>query len=246
MKLISWNVRGLGGHEKRREVRQLVREKCPLILCIQETKCVTFDDFMCNSIWGDANVGYSFQPSLGASGGLVTLWDSPEVEVWYSTSFEHVLLEAGRFYKSNEQFVVVNIYAPCEDARQQSLCDNITNRLATYSDQNVCVCGDFNAVRSVSERCSVGDIKQQTGMAGLNLFIDSNLLIDLPLRGHSYTWYKGDGRSMSRIDRFLLSEKWCSTWPNCFQLASSKGLSDHCPLMLSVDEENWAPRPYVC
>jgi len=174
---------------------------------------------------------------------LVTLWDSSEVEVWYSTSFEHVLLIAGRFYKSNEQFVVVNIYAPCEDSRQQSLWDNITNRLATYSDQNVCVCGDFNAVRSVSERRSVGDIRRQTGMAGLNLFIDSNLLINLPLRGRSYTWYKGDGRSMSRIDRFLLSEKWCSTWPNCFQLASSRGMLDHCPLMLSVDEENWGPIP---
>ena len=181
MKLISWNVRGLGGHEKRREVRQLVREKCPLILCIQETKCVTFDDFMCNSIWGDANVGYSFQPSLGASSGLVTLWDSSEVEVWSTTSFEHVLLIAGQFYKSNEQFVVFNIYAPCEGSCQQSLWVNITNRLVTYSDQNVCVCGDLNAVRNVSKRHSVGDIMRQTGMAGLNHFIDSNLLIDYAL-----------------------------------------------------------------
>lgn len=73
MKLISWNVRGLGGFEKRREVRQLVTEKSPFILCIQETKCVMFDDMLCKSIWSDANVGYSFQPSLGASGGLVTL-----------------------------------------------------------------------------------------------------------------------------------------------------------------------------
>jgi hypothetical protein len=42
MKLISWNVRGLGGFEKRREVRQLVREKCPFIFCIQESKCGFF------------------------------------------------------------------------------------------------------------------------------------------------------------------------------------------------------------
>ena len=27
MKLISWNIRGLGGFEKKREVSQLVREK---------------------------------------------------------------------------------------------------------------------------------------------------------------------------------------------------------------------------
>jgi len=43
MKIISWNVRGLGGFEKRREVCNLVREKKPLILCIQETKLVSID-----------------------------------------------------------------------------------------------------------------------------------------------------------------------------------------------------------
>jgi len=79
-----------------------VREKCSFILCIQESKCVMFDDLLCKSIWGDANVGYSFQPSLGASGGLVTLWDSSEVEVWSTTSFDHVLMITGRFSKSNE------------------------------------------------------------------------------------------------------------------------------------------------
>jgi exonuclease III len=36
MKIISWNVRGLGGHEKRREVCQLMRNKQPFIFCIQE------------------------------------------------------------------------------------------------------------------------------------------------------------------------------------------------------------------
>jgi hypothetical protein len=58
-----------------------------------------------------------------------------------------------------------------------------------------------------------------------------------------FTWFKGDGTSMSRIDRFLLSEDWCLNFPNCFQVALLRGLSDHCPLQLSVDEENWGPRP---
>jgi len=48
---------------------------------------------------------------------------------------------------------------------------------------------------------------------------------------------------MSRIDRFMLSEEWCLVWPNCLQVAQLRGLSDHCLLALSVDEENWEPRP---
>lgn len=107
----------------------------------------------------------------------------------------------------------------------------------------MCVCGDFNVVCNVSERRSVGTIVCQSGIAGLNHFIDGNLLVDLPLRSRSYTWYRGDGKSVSRIDRFLLSDRWCLTWPNFFQLASTRGLSNHCPLVLSVDEENWGPKP---
>ena len=48
---------------------------------------------------------------------------------------------------------------------------------------------------------------------------------------------------MSRLDRFLLSNKWCEIWPHCIHVAYQRGLSDHVPLMLHVDESNWGPRP---
>ena len=82
MKIISWNVRGLGGFEKRREVCPLVREKKPLVMCIQETKLVTINVQLSQSLWGGVDVDFSFQPSIGALGGLVTLWDNKEVVVW--------------------------------------------------------------------------------------------------------------------------------------------------------------------
>jgi hypothetical protein len=76
-----------------------------------------------------------------------------------------------------------------------------------------------------------------------NKFIDDSCLIDLPICGRLFTWYRGDGVSMSRLDGLLLSEKWSSVWPNCIQVAHQRGLSDHVPLMLHVDEENWGPCP---
>jgi hypothetical protein len=107
----------------------------------------------------------------------------------------------------------------------------------------VCVCGDFNAVR----KCGGKKIRKGGGVGNdsqfFNLFIDDNMLIDLSLCGRRYTCFKGGGTSMSIIDQFLLSEEWCLQWPNCFQVAILRGLSDHCPLQLLVDEENWGPRP---
>lgn len=76
-----------------------------------------------------------------------------------------------------------------------------------------------------------------------NKFIEDCSLIDLPICGRMFTWYRGDGVSMSMLDRFLLSHRWCAVWPNCIQVACQRGLSDHVPLLLYVDETNWGPRP---
>ncbi|PNX54413.1 cysteine-rich receptor-like protein kinase [Trifolium pratense] len=63
-----------------------------------------------------------------------------------------------------------------------------------------CVCEDFNAVRSDEERRSVSQGLRSHDYLSFNQFIDNNDLVDLPLCGRSFTWYKGDGLSMSRLD----------------------------------------------
>jgi len=238
MKIISWNVRGLGGYEKRREVGQLVKETNPYIMCIQETKMCVIDGVVCKTFWNDTNVDFSYLPSRGASGGLLTLWDRSKVVVWSSWQLEHVLGIQGRFVRNDEEFILLNVYAPCDISQQQALWHNISERLTTFSDLNVCICGDFNTVRSMEEHKSVGGPSSHVGSVSFNVFIGENFLVDLPLWGRNFTWFRGDGKSMSRLDRYLLSEKWCLSWPNCCQLASTRGLSDHCPIQLCIDEEN--------
>ena len=88
-----------------------------------------------------------------------------------------------------------------------------------------------------------GSVFRQVDADVFNKFIDDGSFVDLPICGRLFTWYRGDGVSMSRLDRFLLSEKWCEAWPNCIQVAYQRGLSDHVPLMLYVDNANWGPRP---
>jgi len=92
----------------------------------------------------------------------------------------------------------------------------------------VCVCGDFNAVTSVEERRSARGVVSPLDGSSFNNFIDDNMLIDFPLYGRRFTWFKGDGITMSRLDMFLLSEEWCLQWPNCLKVALLRGISDHC------------------
>ncbi|GAU46776.1 hypothetical protein TSUD_402880, partial [Trifolium subterraneum] len=165
------------------------------------------------------------------------------VEVWSTESCEHVLWCHGRFTKSGEEFSVANVYAPCNDGEKQRLWDLFSARIQLLVGRRVCVCGDFNAVRTVDERRSARGGSNSLDHIPFNRFIDDNNLIDLPLSGRKFTWFKGDGLSMSRIDRFLLSGEWCLALPNCMQVARLRGLSDHCPIVLSANEEDWGPRP---
>lgn len=80
---------------------------------------------------------------------------------------------------------------------------------------NVCLCGDLNSVRSSEERRSVRGSQTVNDFAFFNEFIDDCVVIDLPLNGRKFTWFKEDGRLMSRLDRFLLSEEWCLLLSNC-------------------------------
>jgi exonuclease III len=76
MLVLSYNARGLGGGEKRMEIRNLVRDKHPFVLCIQESKMSVVDEELIKSIWGEGPSAFSYKPSVGASGGLITVWDS--------------------------------------------------------------------------------------------------------------------------------------------------------------------------
>ncbi|GAU17884.1 hypothetical protein TSUD_330100 [Trifolium subterraneum] len=115
--------------------------------------------------------------------------------------------------------------------------------IQALGQSRVCVCGDFNAVRRIEERRSGRGRPQSLDHHSFNRFIEDNTLIDLPLSGRKFTWYKGDGLSMSRLDRFLISPEWCLAWPDCTQTARMRGLSDHCPLILASNVEDWGPRP---
>lgn len=48
---------------------------------------------------------------MGASGGILSLLDTSEVEVWHTRSLENALIINGRFVKIACIFFVSNVYA---------------------------------------------------------------------------------------------------------------------------------------
>lgn len=145
-------MRRLGGCEKKAEVRKLVSEQKPFILCHQETKLSIVDEYLCASLWRGMSRGFSFRSSVRASGGLPIIWNSDEMEVCSYFLDDHLLLNHGKFILTDEEFYLINLYAPCDVATQQLLWERLKAQIGNYVGRNLCVCGDFNVVCSLEER----------------------------------------------------------------------------------------------
>jgi len=112
-----------------------------------------------------------------------------------------------------------------------------------HGEANLCLCWDFKSVHSTEERKGRVSVFRQSDADSLTFFNDDCFLVDLPICRRLFIWYRGDGVTMSCLDKFLLSGNWCSVWPNCIQVAYERSISNHVPLVLNVEDENWGPRP---
>ena len=80
-------------------------------------------------------------------------------------------------------------------------------------------------------------------MREFNEFIEKAELMDIPMVGRKFTWYKPNGYAKSRIDRVLVSKEWMEEWPNSKQFVLSRSVSDHCALVIIDSCPDWEPRP---
>jgi len=126
-------------------------------------------------------------------------------------------------------FFLANVYAPCDVRGKRELWNQLGSFSRSRAKSNLCVCGDFNSVCLEEERRSRGMVVRGVDTDFFNSFIADSHLMDFSLGGRHFTWFSGDGLSMSPLDSFLLSEELSSRWYNCAQIALQRGLSDHCP-----------------
>ena len=70
-------------------------------------------------------------------------------------------------------------------------------------------------------------------------------LRDLPLQGGLVTWRGGrNGRTMSRLDIFLVTSDWESQFSNVAQRSLPRPISDHFPLLLDSEGVKSGPTPF--
>ncbi|XP_058765457.1 uncharacterized protein LOC131638920 [Vicia villosa] len=224
----SLNIKGGGSSAKRRRIHHLIVKGNADIFLIQESKFATVSDSLAYSCWRRKNIGYSYWPSTGASGGLISLWNSDCVQVL--CSFGGVGFLGLKVVWKEEVYYIVNVYSSCISGEKKELWRKLLDLKSRFSDGEWVIGGDFNAVKNSNERKGVSGRVSTREAREFSDFITLSNLIDVPSKGKKFTWFGGDGRARSRIDRFLVADNIVSNWGVVGQMVGDRDVSDHCPI----------------
>ncbi|GKA73080.1 RNA-directed DNA polymerase, eukaryota [Tanacetum coccineum] len=145
-------------------------------LGIQETHSSSIDSFKVKSMWGNFRFDFAFCPSVGRSGGILSIWDTNVFSKINVHPFDHFLIVEGKWVNENFQCFMVNVYAPQEDRNKVALWNSILEFKENHPGHYV-VFGDFNAVRYASER--IGTLFKPYSCLCLNQFIGNGTLWEL-------------------------------------------------------------------
>jgi exonuclease III len=230
---------------KKQKLCQLIYKQKVDVMAVQETKLEIVDQNLCARLWGGDMVGWRFAPALGRSGGILTLWDGAKgkcVSSFQGQGYLGVCLEWGL---NKSTCLIVNVYAPCNLHSKKALWVDILVALRAYPADSYCILGDFNSIRDKEDKKGVDILPNWRSDARLfNIFIDNSRLIDLPLLGRKFTWMQPNGRCMSRLDRVLVSHNWNDIWGNVSLWGLKRDVSDHCPIIVKYDGNDWGPKPF--
>lgn len=84
MKILSYNIRGIGNSVKSKDVREFIRTHNIDVCCLQETKTESVKESLINSLFGGGKLGWIARDSIGRSGGILTMWN---IEVFSAASY---------------------------------------------------------------------------------------------------------------------------------------------------------------
>ncbi|KAG2707736.1 hypothetical protein I3760_05G160800 [Carya illinoinensis] len=232
MKILSWNLRGLGNPRSIRSLRDLITCEGPDILFLQETKVSSRRLDFCK-----LRLGFRFclgVDSVGRSGGLALFWkDNIHLKiVSYSRNHIHASIKNC----DGVEWLLTGVYGHPECGQRPEFW-----RLLKFLIRGVnlpwLVFGDFNEILDHSKKFG-GNIRSESQMTEFRAVLSDCHLRDLGYEGAPFTWSNRRGEEglvKERLDRFLANSWWCEIHLNLRVSHGVAAYSDHIPLWLDTE-----------
>lgn len=207
LKLLTYNVQGIGGISKRTDIFDYLRNMNFDIYCLQETHFKTEDEISVRTHWNNDCFFSNYKSN--ARGVAILFNKNVEYKVHKQVSDNQgnfILLD---LTIHNQRFSLVNIYGPNPDTPGFFL--EVFKKIEEIGNKEYIICGDFNLILDPEKDCSnYKHLNNCKARAKVLDFINKNNLID-PFRENNpelrrYTWRKRNPLKQARLDYFLTSE----------------------------------------
>lgn len=184
MSLFIWNCRGLGDYATIRELRYLVAQNRPSVLCVLETQVQSVRARNLSHSFGFDNC-YAVS-SDGRSGGLAMYWNNNLGMELIHFSQYHIDMKVSETGK--EKWRLTCIYGEAQRHLRHKTWD-LLKFLSTESDLPWICVGDYNEVLRPEEHLGIA-ARDPVQMRGFREAVDVCGLIDLGYIGRDWTFEK--------------------------------------------------------
>lgn len=110
--IFCWNIKDASNVVSKYNVKSMIMEIRPSMVCLQETKMQKWDERTITTLGMGKNVDWAESPSEGHSSGLLTLWKKDEIQIIEMKSTKNWIEVKGTCVATNSTFVCLNVYAP--------------------------------------------------------------------------------------------------------------------------------------
>lgn len=242
MKIIFWNIRGLGSAGRRGQFKDLMRHHHFEVVCLQETIIKEFSAHVLSDLVNGQDFSWVWTEAEGHSGGTLTGVKNGDIELISTNKGAFFSSIKAKSRKDDLIWEVVNVYGPVQDEKKQEFLEELLNKI-NNTQWSFIMGGDFNLIRFASEKSS--DNVDQGKMDMFNKFISNTGIKELCRKGGKFTWTnKQENPIMCTLDRVFTSFDWefHYPWTTCESL--TRVGSDHNPLLVIIEDVR-VSHPYV-
>lgn len=228
IRVLCWNVRGIGNIASMRRLRKLCRLHNLSALFLLEPMISSDNLSRIASHFG-------FQHSLASYSGKIWVFWRHNLSFSFSCQSDQFLHFDCHHPLFDKKFFVTVVYAKCTVAERRLLWTSLLDLYLRVQDTPWLVCGDFNAILSLDDSSGAGTHDTRS-IADFSAFVSQTDLCEMPTIGGIYTWtgVRRNGRVWRKLDRYFFNVAWLTFLPNCSVELLSRATSDHNPLLLSI------------
>ncbi|WCJ39481.1 hypothetical protein M5689_020468 [Euphorbia peplus] len=233
MKILSWNVQGLGNPGTVQTLARLLSQHCPDLVFIMESRLNHHSINEVKRRFHDYNT--YFVPAVGRSGGLTLLWNKM-CNINILGFLDHCIHFCFCNSVGTPLWRDIGVYGWPESTNKFRTWFMLKELHLRETLPWVCF-GDFNEIMYSSEKYG-GRCANDSMLNAFRSCLFECDLFDMGYEGALFTWDNGragDDNIRERMDRFVRTVEWDVMFPNSKVQHLARISSDHAPILLDSE-----------